>query len=365
VTFNSLINACAQSGQADRAFQVYKEMQEAGQEANQVTFNSLINACAQSGQVDRAFQVNKEMQEVGQEANQVTFSSLINACARASDEQRSWVAFRDMKASGIVPDNYSLPALLKSQSSDSGIFKALDIVLRIDPSRLNRHVFSAGFSALKRLSRVSRSYSVRLSDMQQQWQDTNRQASPSGAQLCRFFQRGHCKSGDNCKYVHRGSRDPRQTHRATKRTNDQRQEKKEQSSTKEAEHKKETASFTANVFAGLLSDEDDASEHSQTEPEEDHCQENKDDAEEPTQNDKSLTGTSFSKSQRKKQNSQQKGKQNSGNRKGGADEDGLDDLMAHLSTQTPKMPPAKLSGGTEGLSKAQLKRLRKKQADKK
>ena len=93
------------------------------------------------------------MQEAKQEANQVTFNSLINACARASDEQRSWVAFRDMKASGLVPDTYTLAALLKSQSSDSGIFKALDIVLRIDPSRLNRFVFSAGFSALKRYAK--------------------------------------------------------------------------------------------------------------------------------------------------------------------------------------------------------------------
>ena len=147
--YNTAICAYGYAGALNEAFELQKNHGLNGTS----TLNLLINACAQSGQADRAFEVYKEMQEAGQTANQVTFNSLINACARAKNELLSWVAFREMQSCGIVPDNYSLPALLKSQFSDSGIEQALEVVFRINPSRLNRFVFSAGFSALNRYAK--------------------------------------------------------------------------------------------------------------------------------------------------------------------------------------------------------------------
>ena len=54
MSYNSIINACAQGSQVEEAVKWLKTMQDQGIAPNSMSYNSVINACAQRGKVDQA-----------------------------------------------------------------------------------------------------------------------------------------------------------------------------------------------------------------------------------------------------------------------------------------------------------------------
>eukprot|EP00462_Mataza_sp_D1_P020943 CAMPEP_0175147336 /NCGR_PEP_ID=MMETSP0087-20121206/15930_1 /TAXON_ID=136419 /ORGANISM="Unknown Unknown, Strain D1" /LENGTH=721 /DNA_ID=CAMNT_0016432503 /DNA_START=28 /DNA_END=2193 /DNA_ORIENTATION=+ len=132
--------------------------------------------------------------------------------------------------------------------------------------------------------------------------------------------------------------------------------KKKKQTSKQAEAKVESAAPT-NAFAGLLS-EDEASE-----PEEEEQEQEQEEEPVPEQEEEQVPEPQQQSKKGKK--GKGKGKSSKGKASGNQD-DGLDDLMADLAKPSEKVAPPKLSAeNTEGLTKAQLKRLKKKQAGKK
>merc|ERR1719145_314178 len=71
-------------------------MEASGLRANLPAFNSVINACARTGDLDRAQRWMAEMARRGIKPDSVSFSTLAHAAARA-DEQRQAAADRCAK----------------------------------------------------------------------------------------------------------------------------------------------------------------------------------------------------------------------------------------------------------------------------
>ena len=65
-----------------KAFTAADAMRKRGIAPTLVTFNTLIDACARSGNLTLAYETLAEMREAALRPNERTFSILIHACAR-------------------------------------------------------------------------------------------------------------------------------------------------------------------------------------------------------------------------------------------------------------------------------------------
>ena len=83
MSYNSVINACAQGGQLEAAVQWLQAMKEQGIIPDDNSYNSVINACAQGGQVEQATEWLQAMKAQGIKPNIVTYNSVIKACGYA------------------------------------------------------------------------------------------------------------------------------------------------------------------------------------------------------------------------------------------------------------------------------------------
>jgi pentatricopeptide repeat protein len=89
VTFNCLINACAQCGDAKRAEMYLNKMLAADLRPTLTSFNTLLNACVKGGCIDRAEHWIRTMPSHGVSPCGVSYSTLINACVAAGDTSRA------------------------------------------------------------------------------------------------------------------------------------------------------------------------------------------------------------------------------------------------------------------------------------
>ncbi|CAJ1401635.1 unnamed protein product [Effrenium voratum] len=100
--FNSAINACAESGDMDRAERLHGQLQQSKVRPTLVTYNSLIKACASD--MTRAEQWLDRMQLSKLAPDEVTFNSLLRGCAQRGDVKSCEAWLRRMERSGVSPD---------------------------------------------------------------------------------------------------------------------------------------------------------------------------------------------------------------------------------------------------------------------
>merc|ERR1719359_252468 len=92
-------------------------MERSGVTPNVVTFNSVINACAQCGDVDRAESWFRRMLAKEVTPSVETFNSLINACAKAGDALRAEEWFEEISSHGLEPDAFSYSTLSHARAA--------------------------------------------------------------------------------------------------------------------------------------------------------------------------------------------------------------------------------------------------------
>ncbi|CAL1145541.1 unnamed protein product [Cladocopium goreaui] len=114
VSYNSVINACAQTGYVERAEMWLGRMLEAGVQANEVSYNSVINACAQKGRVSRAEMWLEKMLAAGVKTDAFSYNSVINACAQRRDIERAETWLEKMLSEGIQADEVSYSSVIKA-----------------------------------------------------------------------------------------------------------------------------------------------------------------------------------------------------------------------------------------------------------
>merc|ERR1712224_490944 len=106
-SYNSVINACAQAGDAERAESWLVRMQKNGLTAGTHAYNTLINACA------KAEKWMKRMQKIGISADVVSFGTMIDACARVGDADKAEFWLGELVRSGSKPSPGSYGVLLR------------------------------------------------------------------------------------------------------------------------------------------------------------------------------------------------------------------------------------------------------------
>uniref|UniRef100_A0A7S1SFE5 Pentacotripeptide-repeat region of PRORP domain-containing protein n=1 Tax=Alexandrium catenella TaxID=2925 RepID=A0A7S1SFE5_ALECA len=116
ITYNTLLNACAQCRAMHRVTQLLEDMRSASPpvEPDVVTYSTLIKGFCASGNLDRALGLLGEIEKDGKHApDEMLYNSLLDGCAK---EQRLDEALRlvdRMRQGGVAPSNYTLSMMVK------------------------------------------------------------------------------------------------------------------------------------------------------------------------------------------------------------------------------------------------------------
>merc|ERR1719291_346358 len=127
--FNALFDACARSGQMERATPILEEMKRQGIEANLITWSTMLKGYCQANQLDKAFDVLDHMQgSCGLQPDEVVYNTVLDGCARQGLIERGMSLFRQMEASSTQPSCYTLSVLVKLANRGGDLDLCFDLV---------------------------------------------------------------------------------------------------------------------------------------------------------------------------------------------------------------------------------------------
>jgi len=146
VTFNTLIDACARSGELNRIPALLKDMKEQGLQMGMITYSAIIKGYCQKNMLDEAFELFHDMAKTTEFApDEIMYNTLLDGCARQGLYDRGMSFFQQMKQSGVRPSNYTLSVLVKLANRGRKLEKAFEICEELTSKfgfRLNVHVYA-------------------------------------------------------------------------------------------------------------------------------------------------------------------------------------------------------------------------------
>lgn len=146
VTYNTLVDAMARSGEISRALPLLEEMAKDGIEPNIITFSAMIKGYCQENKLDSAFKLMEHMKKSLQlRPDEITYNTLLDGCARQGLFDRGMAVLEDMQAAGVRPSNFTLSVLVKLASRGGKLERAFGLCDELSKQyrlRLNVHVYS-------------------------------------------------------------------------------------------------------------------------------------------------------------------------------------------------------------------------------
>jgi pentatricopeptide repeat protein len=146
VTFNTLIDACARSGELTRIPSLLKDMKEQGLQMGIVTYSAIIKGYCAKNMLDEAFELSEDMaRTTGLVPDEIMFNTLLDGCARQGLYDRGMKVFEKMEHAGVRPSNYTLSVLVKLANRAKKVDKAFAFCEELSSKysfRLNVHVYA-------------------------------------------------------------------------------------------------------------------------------------------------------------------------------------------------------------------------------
>eukprot|EP00747_Dinoflagellata_sp_TGD_P118012 gnl/TRDRNA2_/TRDRNA2_172723_c1_seq1.p1 gnl/TRDRNA2_/TRDRNA2_172723_c1~~gnl/TRDRNA2_/TRDRNA2_172723_c1_seq1.p1 ORF type:complete len:1016 (+),score=262.65 gnl/TRDRNA2_/TRDRNA2_172723_c1_seq1:94-3141(+) len=105
VMYSTLIKGFANCRRADRAMDLWHDMQEAGVQPNIVAFNSLIDSQARVGNMDAVSKLFSSMESHGCCPDVITYSTIIKGYCVNGDLEKAFEVFTSMKENSMVADS--------------------------------------------------------------------------------------------------------------------------------------------------------------------------------------------------------------------------------------------------------------------
>lgn len=109
--YTSLLSACANVANLERALEIWSKVKEAKTKADVFAFTAMIRVCLSADEVDRAFALLNEMKTSGVKPNAVTFRTFIAYSIRKKDRAGARKILDEMKALDVQPDENTLRKL--------------------------------------------------------------------------------------------------------------------------------------------------------------------------------------------------------------------------------------------------------------
>lgn len=146
VTYNTLIDACARSGELNRIPSLLKDIDAQGLKMGLVTYSAILKGYCQKNMLDEAFELFENMTRTTDfEPDEIMYNTLIDGCARQGFYDRGMKVFHRMNNSGVRPSNFTLSVLVKLANRGKQLEKAFEMCEDLSSRhgfRLNVHVFA-------------------------------------------------------------------------------------------------------------------------------------------------------------------------------------------------------------------------------
>jgi len=127
VTYNTRLKACAKAKDAQKAFALFDELQQAGLQPTQVTFGSLLEVCTRTGDLQKARAVLKMMDEAKVPRNAVVYTSMLRGLAQQGQLKEAREVFAEMKAC-VQPDIICYSVLIKAHCDQGQLDPAIQLL---------------------------------------------------------------------------------------------------------------------------------------------------------------------------------------------------------------------------------------------
>eukprot|EP00638_Chattonella_subsalsa_P003172 CAMPEP_0117762334 /NCGR_PEP_ID=MMETSP0947-20121206/17869_1 /TAXON_ID=44440 /ORGANISM="Chattonella subsalsa, Strain CCMP2191" /LENGTH=822 /DNA_ID=CAMNT_0005583607 /DNA_START=293 /DNA_END=2761 /DNA_ORIENTATION=- len=114
---------------------VVKQMGQLNLEPDTVTYNALIDACAEVGDVDRARQLFVRMRKHYLQPNILTINSLLRCCARGEDYSSALKIFADVEKMRLIPNSHTYSALANVFIRSNHTDKAFDLIENMEKNK--------------------------------------------------------------------------------------------------------------------------------------------------------------------------------------------------------------------------------------
>jgi len=138
--FNSIIDACVESGNQDKAMEFLNQA-KAGGFADVITYNTAMKGFLSQGQIAAAKCVFAEISEKGLSPTLASYHGLLNFHVNAGDRSNAWKIMADMQSAGVSPTAITCSILLKGNLNSADVSKVLALVDTIEP--MDEVLFSA------------------------------------------------------------------------------------------------------------------------------------------------------------------------------------------------------------------------------
>merc|ERR1719324_1691509 len=112
VTFNTLLDACARSGEMARIPVLLDTMMGQGLQPNLITYGIVIKGYCQENRLEEALQVWESMVSTTDfQPDEIMYNTILDGCARKGLYERGMTLLGEMRKSGIPPSNFTLSVL--------------------------------------------------------------------------------------------------------------------------------------------------------------------------------------------------------------------------------------------------------------
>mmetsp|Transcript_30158 Transcript_30158/g.55391 ORF Transcript_30158/g.55391 Transcript_30158/m.55391 type:complete len:1041 (+) Transcript_30158:135-3257(+) len=146
VTYNTLVDACARSGEMLKIPKLLEDMVKQGIEPNLITYSAILKGYCQDNQIEKAFDVLDMMRQTTKyRPDEIMFNSLLDGCARVGLYDRGMALLEEMQEVGVKPSNFTLSVLVKLASRGRQLERAFELCEELSKRyrfRLNVHVYS-------------------------------------------------------------------------------------------------------------------------------------------------------------------------------------------------------------------------------
>jgi len=139
VVYNALVDSQARVGAMDEVFKLVESMEPNGCSPDNITYSTIVKGYCIKGEVDKAFEVFRTMQKSGMAADSIVYNTIMDGCTRHNRMDLVDLVLADMDKNSIRPSNFTLGIMMKMYGRRHQLDKAFEVIEEL-PKKHGLHV---------------------------------------------------------------------------------------------------------------------------------------------------------------------------------------------------------------------------------
>jgi len=128
VVYNALIDSQARVGAMDRVSLLVESMEPDGCAPDGITYSTIVKGYCVKGDLDTAFEVFRSMQKTGMAVDSVIYNTIMDGCTRHNRGDLADMVLDDMEKNKVKPSNFTLGILVKMYGRRRQLDKAFEVI---------------------------------------------------------------------------------------------------------------------------------------------------------------------------------------------------------------------------------------------